>query len=152
VSAMTNSPKHPQLDVLPEWPGRTIAVLATIDNGPHVIPVSAPVRDGDRRILLSLRRERGSVARIRKDASVALTVLTEGNVAFTARGRARIAEEAMESDPDYAAIAIDVEEIDDHRQQAFEVTGGVDRDWIDESERSALGRRVAGLRALASHR
>src|SRR5262245_60299088 len=33
--------------ILPEWPARTIAVLATVDDGPHAIPVSAPVRADD---------------------------------------------------------------------------------------------------------
>jgi hypothetical protein len=147
---MITSPKHPQLDALPEWPGRTIAVLATVEEGPHVIPVSAPVRDGDRRILLSLRKERGSVARIRSETSVALTVLTEGDIAFTARGRASIAREPMPGDPEYVAIAIDVEQIDDHRQQAFQVSAGVDREWIDEAERSALGQRVTALRQITT--
>jgi hypothetical protein len=27
-------PEHPELDVLPEWPIRTIAVLAAVDHGP----------------------------------------------------------------------------------------------------------------------
>jgi hypothetical protein len=46
---------HPQLDALPQWPQRTIALLATLDDGgPFAIPVSAPVRAGERRILLSL--------------------------------------------------------------------------------------------------
>ena len=38
--------EHPQLDVLPEWPARTIAFLVTVDQLPHAIPVSAPVRAG----------------------------------------------------------------------------------------------------------
>jgi Pyridoxamine 5'-phosphate oxidase len=86
-------------DVLPEWPTRTIAVLATLDDGPHAIPVSAPLRAGDRRILLSLHRTRGSLSRLREEPRVALVVLTEGNTAFTARGRARIVEEPMAAAP-----------------------------------------------------
>jgi hypothetical protein len=60
-----NSREHPQLEALPDWPTRTIAVLATVDQGPHAIPVSAPLRAGDRRILLSLRHDRGSLTRLR---------------------------------------------------------------------------------------
>jgi hypothetical protein len=135
---------------LPDWPARTIAVLATVDDGPHAIPVSAPVRAGDRTILLGLRRSRDSLARLRRRPQVALLVLAEGNVAFTARGTARIAAEPMVDDPDFAAVAIDVSEVDDHRQPAFTVEAGVDRAWVDESERDALGRRVQGLRGLAA--
>jgi hypothetical protein len=81
--------EHPQLRTLPEWPTATIAVLATVDDGLHAIPVSAPLRTEDRRILLSLRRSRGSLARLRKHARVALTVLTEGNIAITPVGGGR---------------------------------------------------------------
>jgi hypothetical protein len=140
---------HPSLDTLPEWPGRTIAVLSTVDDGPYAIPVSAPQRAGDRRILLSLKRDRGSLARLRRHPEVALTLLTEGDIALTARGRARIAEEPMAADPDYAAVAIDVEQIDDHRQAAFTVESGVDRRWVDEGEQRALRDRVQALRAHA---
>jgi hypothetical protein len=135
---------------LPEWPTRTIAVLATVDDGPHAIPVSAPLRAGDRRILLSLHSSRGSLSRLRDRPQVALAVLTEGNVAFTARGQARIVEEPMAAAPDYAAVAIDVEQIDDHRQPAFLVEAGVARRWLDEQERDALGERVRALAELAS--
>ena len=130
---------------LPEWSTRTVAVLATSGEGPHAIPVSAPVRAGDRRILLSLHRTRGSLGRLRESPRVALLVLTEGNVAFTARGRARVAEEPMAVADDYAAVEIEVEAVDDHRQPAFEVTAGVDRRWLDERERDALGARVRAL-------
>jgi len=139
-----------RIEALPEWPTRTIAVLATLDDGPHAIPVSAPLRAGDRRILLSLHRTRGSLSRLRERPQVALAVLTGGNIAFTARGRARIVQEPMAAAPDYAAVAIDVEQIDDHRQAEFLVEAGVDRRWLDETERDALGQRVRALKELAS--
>jgi hypothetical protein len=135
---------HPALDVLPEWPGRVVAVLATVSGGPFAIPVSAPVRAGDRRILINLQSSRRSLARIREEPLVALLLLAEGNIAFTARGRAH----AEEPTQDYCAVTIDVEEIDDHRQAAFVVDSGPGRTWVDENERRALGERVAALRAL----
>jgi Pyridoxamine 5'-phosphate oxidase len=138
-------------DVLPEWPTRTIAVLTTVVDGePYAIPVSAPVRAGDRQILLSLHRTRGSLSRLRRHPQVALVVLTGGNTAFTARGPARIVEEPMAAAPDYAAVAIEVEHVDDHRQAAFLVEAGVDRRWLDDEERDALGARVRALTELAS--
>jgi hypothetical protein len=135
---------------LPEWPTRTIAVLATVADGPHAIPVSAPVRAGDRRILLSLHQSRDSLRRLRERPEVALVVLTEGNIAFTARGRARIVQEPMDVAPEYAAVAIDVDHVDDHRQESFLVEGGVDRRWVDEGERDALGERVRALGQLTA--
>jgi hypothetical protein len=134
---------------LPEWPARTIAVLTTVDPAPHAIPVSAPLRAGERSILLSLQRDRGSLARLRERPEVALTILTEGDIAITARGRARIVEEPMGHAPDYAAVAIDVEHVDDHCQAAFVVEAGVDRRWVDEREQHALRERVQALGRLA---
>jgi hypothetical protein len=130
---------------LPRWPQRIVAVLSTVDEGVHAIPVSAPVRAGDRRILLSLHRSRDTLVRIRRWPEVALTFLAEDDLAFTARGRASVVEEPMVVDPDYVAVLIDVVDVDDHRQQAFRVTAGVDREWIDTSEKARLSSRVNAL-------
>jgi len=140
-------------DALPEWPQRTVAVLATVDEGrPHAIPVSAPVRAGGRRILLGLHRDRGSLARLREDPRVAVLVLTERDTAFTAHGRARVIADPLAGAPDYVAVEIAVDAVDDHRQAAFRVTGGVDRSWLDEGEQRALGARVGELRKLAGEK
>src|SRR5215471_10029037 len=111
---------------LPGWPPRTVAVLSTVDEDVHAIPVSAPVRAGDRTILLSLHRSRDTLGRIRRWPEVALTFLAEDDLAFTARGRAAVVEEPMAVDPEYAAVAIAVDHVDDHRQPSFRVTAGVD--------------------------
>jgi Pyridoxamine 5'-phosphate oxidase len=131
--------------MLPDFPRRTIAVLSTVDPEPHAIPVSAPVRAGDTTILLSLHRSRDSLARLRENHAVALTVRAEGDVAFTARGHAHVIRDVLDSDPDYAGVAIEVEHVDDHRQPGFTVTGGVDRAWRDDDEKRRLGARVEEL-------
>src|SRR3954447_23772280 len=115
----------PQLDALPHWPGKTVAMLATCGVHPHVIPVSAPVRVASHTLLLSLRRARGSLARLRDDPAVALLIIAENDLAFTAHGTARIVEEPMSVADDYAAVEIAVQTIDDHRQTEFRVTGGI---------------------------
>ncbi len=100
-----------------------------------------------------LKRGRGSLtrlARLRDRPQVALLILAAGNLAFTARGPARVVEEPMEGAPDYAAIEIEVESIDDPRQPAFLVESGVDRSWPDGQEQRALGARVEALRDLAA--
>jgi hypothetical protein len=58
----------------------------------------------------------------------------------------------MTDAPDYAAVEIDVMEVDDHRQEAFTVEAGVERKWIDEGEKRALGQRVNTLQQLAATR
>jgi nicotinate-nucleotide pyrophosphorylase len=106
--------------------------------------------DEPSRALLSLHRSLGSLSRLRERSTVALAVLTGENAAFTARGRAQIVEEPMAAVPDYAAVAIEVEEIDDHRQAEFVVEAGVDRRWLDEGARDALGERVRALTRLTA--
>jgi len=148
--SIAQSGEHPRLETLPELPAKTIAVLATIDHAPHAIPISAPVRAGDRRILLNLKRTRGSLARLRECPQVALLFLAAGNLAFTARGTARVIEEPMEGAPDYVSIQIEVTQIDDHRQAEFVVESGVGREWTDGQEQRAWGARVEALKDLAA--
>ncbi|WP_227996786.1 pyridoxamine 5'-phosphate oxidase family protein [Nocardia australiensis] len=140
---------HPVLDMLPNWPQQTIAVLVTTDPAPHAIPVSWPVRAGDRRILLSLKFDRGSLARLRERPEVALLILGGGDVALCARGTATVIAEGMPDAPEYVAVRIDVEVIDDHRQSAFAVADGIQRTVLDPSELHALEGRVEKLRAWA---
>jgi hypothetical protein len=142
---------HPELDVLPEWPQETIAVLVTTDPAPHAIPVSWPVRAGDRRILISLKSDRGSLARLRERPEVALLVLGGGDVALCARGEAKVIAEEMPGALDYVAVQLDVAVIDDHRQSAFSVAQGIQRTVLDESELNALKGRVATLRDWAEN-
>jgi hypothetical protein len=54
---VTSVPEHPRLETLPDWPARTIAALSTVSS-------CAPTEDC--RILLSLGRDRGSLARLRQ--------------------------------------------------------------------------------------
>ncbi|WP_327110145.1 hypothetical protein OHB12_20225 [Nocardia sp. NBC_01730] len=139
---------HPELDVLPEWPLETIGVLVTTDPAPHAIPVSWPVRAGDRQILISLKFDRGSLARLQERPEVALLILGAGNVAMCARGTAHVVAEEMPDATDYVAVRIDVEVIDDHRQSAFAVAQGIQRTVLDdESELRALKGRVATLQS-----
>ncbi|MFD6399332.1 hypothetical protein [Nocardia sp. NPDC060249] len=138
---------HPELDALPVWPQETIAVLVTTDAGPHAIPVSWPVRAGDRRILISLKSDRGSLARLRAQPEVALLILGGGNVALCARGRATVIAEQMPSAQDYTAVQLDIDVIDDHRQSAFAVDRGIQRTVLDDTELRALEGRVETLRS-----
>lgn len=142
--------RHPELEVLPQWPQQTIGVLVTTDPAPHAIPVSWPVRATDRRILLSLRANRGSLTRLKRQPMVALLILGADNTAFCARGTARVLTPQMERDADYAAVAVDVDVIDDHRQEAFKVIAGVQREVIDDGELRGLQARFAELSATVA--
>ena len=70
-----------------------------------------------------------------------------GDVAFTAHGRATIVAEPMEVSDRVAAVRIDVEAIQDHGNERFEIDAGVRWHWTDavaerqDAEiRAALGR------------
>ncbi|MFE7330567.1 hypothetical protein ACFU8W_37615 [Streptomyces sp. NPDC057565] len=119
------------------------------------------VRAGDSTILLSLHRSRDTLDRLRRRPRVALTFLAEGNVAFTARGDARVIADPVPEADEHAAVRITVTAVDDHRQPAFSVLAGVARTWIDDGEKQALGAGVGvaptqvavqglGLRGMAT--
>jgi len=66
--------QYPKRKPLPEWPEKTIAVLSTENEEVHAIPITAPLRAGDHRILFRLKRCRRSLARLREHPKVALTI------------------------------------------------------------------------------
>jgi hypothetical protein len=142
--------QYPKRKPLPEWPEKTIAVLSTQNEEVHAIPITAPLRIGDRQILLRLKRCRESLARLREHPKVALTIFAKGNLAFTARGPARVVQESMIVAPAFAAIAIDVENIDDHRQREFAVDSGVSLDWTNERTEQFLQEHLNALREVAA--
>jgi len=134
----------------PEWPDKTIAVLSTENGEVHAIPITAPLRVGDRRILFRLKRCRESLARLREHPKVALTIFGKGNLAFTARGPAHVVQDPMVLAPAFAAVAIDVENIDDHRQREFAVDSGVSLDWTNERTQRFLQEHLNALREVAA--
>ena len=142
--------QSPKRRPLPEWPQKTIAILSTENEEVHAIPITAPLRAGDHRILFRLKRCRESLARLREHPKVALTIFAKGNLAFTARGPARVVQEPMLGAPMFAAVAIDVENIDDHRQREFAVDSGVSLDWTNERTQRFLQEHLNALREVAA--
>ena len=142
--------QYPKRKPLPEWPDKTIAVLSTQNEEVHAIPITAPLRIGDRQILLRLKRCRDSLARLREHPKVALTIFAKGNLAFTARGPARVVQEPMLGAPMFAAVAIDVENIDDHRQRDFTVDSGVSLDWTNDRTQRFVQEHLNALREVAA--
>ena len=136
--------------ILPEWPPGTVAVLSTAGRAPHAIPVSTAVRAGPRRVLLALARTRTSLARLRQDPACALTVLAAPDLAFTACGRATVIQDPMDVAEGVVAVAIDVDEVQDHADPRFTIDGGIRWRWTDPdaAERDAVIhealRRLAG--------
>ena len=141
--------EHPRLTKLPHWPNETIAVLCTVDEVPYAIPVTAPLRVGDRKILLSLNDCRGSLARLQKNPQVALLILSAGDLAFTARGRAVVVETTSAPVSEFVAVAIEADEIDDHRVPGRAVTSGAGIDWDCASTRHLLRAHLDTLVEIA---
>lgn len=134
--------------MLPTWPDGTVTILATAGGPPHAIPVSAALRVGPETILIALGAGRESLARLRGDPDVALVVLAEGNVALTAHGAARPLEDPM---PDgVVAVAIDVDEVQDHRRPAFAIDAGVHFRWTDPAAADRDAEVRAGLGRIAA--
>jgi hypothetical protein len=140
-----------ELDRLPAWTPGAVAVLATVaESGqPHAIPVSTALAAAPRRVLLALASGRGSLQRLLDQPRVALAVLDEDDVAFTAHGRARVVQDPLEGVDGVVAVAVEVDSIQDHRQPTFEVEAGVRWRWRDEAARSRDAAVRAGLERLA---
>lgn len=136
---------------LPEWRDGTVAILSTVGVGmPHAIPVSTTIRAGPRRVLFALGHGRRSLTRLRADPRAALSLVGADNVAFTARGRAAVVLESLGSADNVAAVALDVERIDNHGRAEFEILDGVRWRWLDEAAERRDAQVRADLRALAS--
>ena len=134
---------------LPEWEPGTVAVLSSGAGRPHAIPVSTAVRIGPRTVALALALRRESLARLRQDPRCALTVIAGGNIALTVHGRATIVQEPMAVSDRVAAVRVDVEAIQDHGQDSFEIDAGVRWHWTDR-EAEQLDREIrAALSVLA---
>ncbi len=124
--------------------------LATGAGSPHVIPVSAALRAGPARIVLALAPRRGSLARLREDARVALAILAAGDVALIAEGRASVVADPLPGAENVVGVELAVDRVQAHGNRHFVVTGGVQWHWADrESERRDAAVRAA-LGALAA--
>jgi oxalate decarboxylase len=137
---------------LPQWPERTVAVLSTVDGGPHAMPVATLMRDGERRILLALAHGSGSLERLRESSHAALAVLGGRDIAFTAFGRANVLGEAIDDRGEFAAVELLVESIADDNAAGFEIDVKLgERDASGLRDRLAA-LRVAGGRSAAARR
>jgi len=135
---------------LPEWREGTVAILSTVDAGtPHAIPISTAVRAGPRRVLFALAHSRGSLARLHADTRAALTLIGAVDVAFTARGRAAVVAESIAPAENVAAVALEVEHVEQHGRTEFEILDGVRWQWLDEASRQRDAQVRAALRELA---
>jgi Pyridoxamine 5'-phosphate oxidase len=139
--------------MLPDWPAGTVTILATAGEDPHAIPVSAAMRAGPRRALIALAGTRNSLARLRDNPRVSLTIMCE-DTAVTAYGSARALDEHDEHDDralpaGVVAVEIDVDRVEDHDRPTFEIESGVRWRWTDaDAERRDADVR-AGLARLA---
>jgi len=117
--------------MLPTWEPGTVAILSTGAGAPHAIPVSTAIPAGPDAILLALALRRESLARLREEPRCALTIVAAGNVAVTVHGHATVVEEPLAEIGTVAAVRIDVDAVQDHGQDRFEIDAGVAWHWTD---------------------
>lgn len=136
------------MDILPDWAPGTPGVLCVA--GPHAIPVSTALRASDRRLVLALGRGRDTLARMRAEPAAAFCLLGAG-VAFTAYGPSRVIREELEAAPHVAAVAIDVERVQDHLAGSrTALLAGARWRWTEDAARDDERRIVTELRRLAA--
>ena len=136
------------MNELPEWEPGTACVLTTGGGAPHAIPVSTALRAGPRRVLLALAPRRETLARLRREPRCALTIMAAG-VACTAHARAEIVHESLPGAEAVAAVALEVEAIQDHMQPRFAIAAGVAWEWTDDDARAGDAAVRAALAELA---
>src|SRR5450759_4720891 len=112
--------------VLPNWPSDTVAVLCTVGEEPHAIPVSAVHRADETRLLLGLAERRGSLRRLRQRPQVAVALMA-ADLAVTALGQARVLQGPLVKG--VAAVLVEVDAVRDHLQPTFEIQAGVQWRW-----------------------
>lgn len=134
---------------LPEWDPGTVAVLSTVGDGPHAIPVSTGLRASGRLVLIALAARRVSLANLRSEPRVALTLMCGGDVAITAHGIATVVADPMAISDRVCAVAVDVARIQDHGQPRFVIEQGVRWSWTDPDADSRDRDVRAELRAIA---
>jgi glyoxylase-like metal-dependent hydrolase (beta-lactamase superfamily II) len=118
---------------LPDWPDGSVLILVTGGAEPHAIPVSAAVRGGDMRLLLGLAQSRESLERLRAASRVAVVIIGHGDVAVTAYGDATVVREDLVEG--VAAVAVEVERVQDHNRPTFVIESGVGWHWTDSEAR-----------------
>jgi hypothetical protein len=136
------------MNELPEWEPGTVCVLSTGGGAPHAIPVSTALRAGPRRVLLALAARRETLARLRREPRCALTIMA-ANVACTAHARAQIVAESLRGAEGVAAVALEVDAIQDHMQPRFAIEAGVAWRWTDDDARASDAAVRAALAELA---
>ena len=129
------------------WPTGTVVMLATQGDGPHVIPVSAALREPDGDVLLALGRNRGSLARLRAEPRVAVLVLAAEDIAVTMYGRATVVDEALVDG--VVAVRIKVNRLAGHERASFVIESGVAWHWTDKTAQTRDADVNAALARLA---
>jgi len=128
------------------WPAGTVVMLATLGEGPHVIPVSAARRTSDGDVLLALAKSRGSLARLRADPRVAVLVLAATDIAVTFHGRATVVDEGLGEH--VVAVRVEVQSVAHHERASFVIESGVAWHWTDETARARDAEVNAALARL----
>jgi hypothetical protein len=134
------------MDPLPHWPRATAAVFCVA--GPHPIPVSTSVRVADDRVRLALGGRRETLARLRRDPAAALCVLAQ-DLAFTAKGEARVVQEGVDPAPSLVVVELTVTEIVDHLADGrTRMLAAPDWRWLDEEAAASEPEILEALEAL----
>lgn len=136
--------------VVPALPESIVGALATTGpDGPGVIPVSALLRSGDRRVHLALADHRASLARLRVDGRAALALLGTG-FSVTLHGTARVVADPLPGAPFVVALALEVARVQDTLGARTVVHEGVRWGWRDDASAARHAQVLAALAALSA--
>ncbi|NPV53190.1 MAG: pyridoxamine 5'-phosphate oxidase family protein [Firmicutes bacterium] len=105
----------------------TTCVVATTasDGRPHVAPVNLIVARDDRMLRLALERDGRTLANLRSNQWVAISILDEGDIAVEIKGEAVIVKEHMNANSTMAMVDVTVREVENHAHPIILVSCGV---------------------------
>lgn len=136
---------------LPEFPPGLVAVLATVGpRGPVAIPVSALLRCGAHELLLALAGRRGSLARLRDEPRVALSLSGPG-FCLAVEGEARVEADPLPGAENMVGVRVRADVVRDTCGPSTAVDAGIRWRWTTGESETRHRRVLAALAALETH-
>lgn len=126
--------RSPELldDALSAWSkqGGTLnpsSVVATIDEdgSPRVAPFGSLRAVNSRLLRLIAHQYHDTLANLKRDPRVMVSMICPPDIAVSARGRARIVEDPLSIDKNYALIEIDIEEVKNDMPVRIGIDSGI---------------------------
>ena len=103
------------------------SVVATVDEdgSPRTAPYGSMRAINPRLLRFIIRREHDTLANLKRDSRVMVSLICPPNLAVSVRGRARVVEEPFSADEQYALVEIDISEVKNDMALGLDIETGI---------------------------